>query len=52
MNAMDWLVIVGGLAAITWINWYFFLSQRRMVSADSRDHRDIVAGFSDAETKS
>jgi hypothetical protein len=52
MNATDWLVIVGGLAAITWINWYFFLSQRRMVSADSRDHRNVVARSSGAKTKS
>jgi hypothetical protein len=35
MSAMDWTVIAGGLAAIAWINWYFLLSQRRAVAADS-----------------
>ena len=28
MNAIHWAVIVGGLAAIAWINWYFFLAER------------------------
>jgi hypothetical protein len=28
MSAMDWMVIGGGLAAIVWINWYFFLSAK------------------------
>lgn len=31
MNTMEWMVIIGGLAAITWINWYFFLA-RQVVS--------------------
>jgi hypothetical protein len=52
MNAMDWFVIVGGLAAITWINWYFFLSQRRMVPVDRPEHRNVVARSSGAKTKS
>jgi plastocyanin domain-containing protein len=28
MQATDWLVIAGGLAAIGWVNWYFFLAAR------------------------
>ncbi len=28
MNATDWLVIAGGLAAAAWVNWYFFLAER------------------------
>ena len=28
MSATDWLVIVAGLAAIGWVNWYFFLAAR------------------------
>lgn len=28
MSATDWLVILGGLAAITWVNWYFLFSGR------------------------
>ncbi len=26
MNASEWLVLLGGIAAIAWVNWYFFLS--------------------------
>ncbi len=26
MTVMDWIVVGAGLAAILWINWYFFLS--------------------------
>ncbi|MGD9728017.1 MAG: hypothetical protein AB7V39_16725 [Nitrospiraceae bacterium] len=40
MSAIDWTVIAGGLAAIVWINWYFFLAQRRAVAADSRRERN------------
>ena len=28
MNATDWMVVVVGLAAMTWIGWYFFLAER------------------------
>ncbi len=24
MSIMDWSVILGGVTAIAWINWYFF----------------------------
>lgn len=37
MNALaagDWLVVAGGLAAILWVNWYFFFAQRTAVSAE------------------
>lgn len=26
MNATDWIVLAAGLAAIAWVNWYFFLA--------------------------
>jgi hypothetical protein len=26
MTTGDWLVLVGGIAAIAWVNWYFFLA--------------------------
>jgi predicted RNA binding protein YcfA (HicA-like mRNA interferase family) len=42
MTAMDWLVVIGGLAAIGWINWYFFLSHRRIVR-DDRGERTVLA---------
>lgn len=28
MSATDWIVVVGGIAAIVWVNWYFFLAER------------------------
>lgn len=33
MSAADWMVVVAGLAAIAWINWYFFLAQRQTATA-------------------
>ena len=35
MSATDWLVVVAGLAAIGWVNWYFFVASRR--SGSSKD---------------
>ncbi len=35
MSATEWLVIAGGIAAIAWVNWYFFLAGRAAVSATS-----------------
>jgi hypothetical protein len=29
MSAADWIAIAAGIAAITWVNWYFFLAQRQ-----------------------
>ena len=29
MSATDWLVIAAGLAAIGWVNWYFFVAARQ-----------------------
>jgi plastocyanin domain-containing protein len=29
MHVSDGLVVVGGAAAIAWVNWYFFLAERR-----------------------
>lgn len=26
MDLLDWGVVAGGLAAIGWVNWYFFLA--------------------------
>ncbi len=28
MTVGDWIVVAAGVAAIVWINWYFFLSGR------------------------
>ncbi len=32
MSATDWIVLSGGLAAIVWVNWYFFLAERGSVA--------------------
>jgi plastocyanin domain-containing protein len=29
----EWLVLFGGLAAIAWVNWYFFVAPRRTQAA-------------------
>ncbi len=26
MSRIEWLVAIGGVALIVWINWYFFLA--------------------------
>jgi len=33
MNATDWLVVLGGMAAIGWVNWYFFVAGRSVATA-------------------
>ena len=33
MSATDWLVVLGGLGAILWVNWYFFLAGRSVATA-------------------
>ena len=33
MSATEWLVVLGGTAAIVWVNWYFFLAERSAASA-------------------
>jgi plastocyanin domain-containing protein len=33
MNSSDWLVILAGIAAIAWVNWYFFLARRSSATA-------------------
>jgi len=33
MNVTDFVAIAGGLAAIAWVNWYFFLAERSAANA-------------------
>lgn len=35
MSAVEWAVLFGGLAAIVWVNWYFFLAARSAAVAAS-----------------
>ena len=43
MTATDWMVVVGGIAAIVWVNWYFFLAERGPMknSDDSRVDQEV-----------
>jgi plastocyanin domain-containing protein len=36
MHATQWLVVGGGAAAIAWVNWYFFLAERRRAAAQAK----------------
>jgi hypothetical protein len=29
MTPAEWLVLLGGIGAIAWVNWYFFIAPRR-----------------------
>jgi hypothetical protein len=44
VSATDWFVVAGALAAIGWVNWYFFLADRGAPAAKggrpSRDDTD------------
>ena len=33
MRGSEWLVVLGGLAAIIWVNWYFFFAERSTAAA-------------------
>jgi hypothetical protein len=35
MSGTDVLVIVAGIAAIAWVNWYFFVAGRRSEGASA-----------------
>jgi plastocyanin domain-containing protein len=44
MNANELVVVVAGLSAIAWINWYFFFAQRAAVrvSAGASGRQDVT----------
>jgi plastocyanin domain-containing protein len=33
ITGTEWLVVLGGIAAIAWVNWYFFVAGRSPVAA-------------------
>ena len=35
MGSTEWLVLLAGLAAIAWVNWFFFFAERPAVAATS-----------------
>lgn len=49
MTGTDSIVIIGGIAAIAWVNWYFFLAQRVMVSATVAPVSPSAGGISTAD---
>ena len=55
MSGTDWLVVVAGLAAIGWVNWYFFVAAKAAVilapaGADVPEVRITVRGGYDPAT--
>jgi hypothetical protein len=38
VNPTEWLVTLGGVAAIVWVQWWFFFAERR--SPDEAERRD------------
>ncbi|HEU4799118.1 MAG TPA: hypothetical protein VFS94_00675 [Gemmatimonadales bacterium] len=38
LSGTDWLVILAGVAAIAWVNWYFFVAGR--APAKRTEHKD------------
>ena len=39
LSGVEWLVVLGGLGAIAWVNWYFFLAQRGTPEQDEGGSR-------------
>ncbi len=37
MTGIQWMVLIGGAAAILWVNWYFFLAGRKAAVAEAGD---------------
>ncbi len=46
MTALDWVMVAAGVAAIAWVNWYFFLAERG--PAPARDSTDDASATSEA----
>lgn len=44
MNTTDWLVLAAGLAAVAWVNWYFFFAERSAAAAstDAAGYQDVA----------
>ncbi len=40
MTGSEWLVVAAGIAAIAWVNWYFFFAERRSASAGASQGKD------------
>jgi plastocyanin domain-containing protein len=54
MSLTTWLVILGGVAAILWVNWYFFFAGRRPNVAPVASGEQVMivnGGYSPATVK-
>lgn len=57
MTPLEWIVILGGAAAIAWVNWYFFLARRGTATAETREGGTqevtitVQGGYEPAEVK-
>jgi hypothetical protein len=49
MTIADWIVVVAGIGAIGWVNWYFFVAPRRDESGVARA-ADSAAATSASDT--
>jgi hypothetical protein len=43
MSGIEWMVVAGGVAAITWVNWYFFVAAQGAGSSAARGETDTTA---------
>ncbi len=48
MTPAEWLVLLGGLTAIAWVNWYFFFAERGAVTAVAASVAARAAGAAGA----
>ena len=37
MSGIEWMVVLSGIGAIGWVNWYFFFAERRQARAGEAD---------------
>ena len=49
MSTVDWIVVLGGIAAIAWVNWYVFFAERSAVTVAAPAMPD-ASGTSHAST--
>ena len=40
MHADDIVVVIAAIAAIGWVNWYFFVAGDRRADGSGREHHD------------
>jgi hypothetical protein len=38
MTSSQWLVLIGGIVAIVWVNWYFFFAEDSVKEPERNEH--------------